>query len=158
MNEQVITSTQSPITSQPPAVLSVSARPHSAIGGMDGDGPLGEPSAENEETLSLLSEIDKTPQITQREISLRLQISLGKTNYLINELVKKGILKARNFSSRPGKMVKVRYLLTPKGLEEKMRLVSHFLERKEKEYRYLKDEWERLQKIRQEQFAAEPRV
>jgi|GEM_PF-992711 EPS-associated MarR family transcriptional regulator len=117
-----------------------------------------QPSIEKEEALFLLSELDKTPQITQREISLRLKISLGKTNYLINELIKKGVLKVRNFSYRPGKMGKVRYILTPSGFEEKLRLMSYFLKRKEDEYRYLKDEWERLQKIKGEPAGEEAKV
>ena len=97
-----------------------------------------------EETLTLLSELYKSPHLTQRALSLRLNISLGKTNYLLHELIKEGAIKARNFSHNEGKLKKVRYILTPKGLEEKIKLTYYFLKRKETEYNLIKQEWEQL--------------
>ena len=94
-----------------------------------------------EETLSVIKEIEANPATTQRAVSKKLGISLGKTNYLLKELIKKGIVKGESFSTNPGKLKKVSYLLTSKGLEEKMRLTYHFLKIKEAEYKYLKEEW-----------------
>lgn len=99
-----------------------------------------------EETLSVIKEIEINPAITQRAVSKKLGISLGKTNYLLKELIAKGLIKGESFSANPGKLKKISYLLTPKGFEEKMRLAYHFLQKKEEEYKILKDWLERSQK------------
>lgn len=98
--------------------------------------------APQEEVLHLIKEIESNPESTQRTISQRLDISLGKTNYLLKELMKKGFIKARNFSTRANKLKKIQYILTPKGFQVKMHLMKHFLEKKETEYLSLKQEWE----------------
>ena len=97
-----------------------------------------------EEALSVIKEIETNPATTQRAVSKKLGISLGKTNYLLKELIQKGIIKGESFSTNPGKLRKISYLLTPKGLEEKTRLTYHFLKKKEAEYNKLKDEMEHL--------------
>jgi len=99
---------------------------------------------EKEEILSIFKEIEKDPVATQRTVSHKLGISLGKTNYLLRELIKKGLIKAKHFSDNPQKLKKIQYLLTEKGFEEKLRLTYYFLQRKETEYSHLKEEWERL--------------
>lgn len=96
-----------------------------------------------EEILSIIKEIETNPYVTQRDVSTRLGISLGKTNYLLKALVKKDIIKTKSFLNNPGKLKKIGYLLTSKGLEEKMQLTYHFLKKKEAEYNILKKEWER---------------
>ena len=101
-----------------------------------------------EEALSIIKEIETNPAATQRAVSKKLGISLGKTNYLLRELIQKGIIKGESFSANPGKMGKVSYLLTPKGLEEKLRLTYHFLKIKEAEYNDLKKEWDARPKPR----------
>jgi len=100
--------------------------------------------AEKEETLVFLSELHSSPHLTQRDLSTKLNVSLGKTNYLIKQFIKTGMLKVRNFSENPGKIKKVKYILTKKGFKEKVRLTYYFLKRKESEYNRMKDEWERL--------------
>ena len=97
---------------------------------------------QKEETLSILKELEASPNTTQRDLSNRLNISLGKTNYLLRELILKGFIKVKNFTGSPGKLRKIHYLLTEKGLEEKFRLLQHFLLRKEEEYNKLKQEME----------------
>jgi len=98
----------------------------------------------NEESFRLLSELHNSPNLTQRELSKKLNISLGKTNYLIQQLIKKGIVKVKSFSSNPGKLGKVKYILTGKGIKEKLHLTYYFLQRKEREYLALKKEIERI--------------
>ncbi len=98
-----------------------------------------------EESLSVIKEIETNPATTQRAVSKKLGISLGKTNYLLKELIAKGLIKGESFSNNPGKVKKISYLLTPKGFDEKMRLVQHFLKKKEIEYKALKNEWENSQ-------------
>lgn len=96
-----------------------------------------------EESLSIIKEVETNPATTQRTVSKNLGISLGKTNYLLKELIKKGLVKGESFSTHPGRLKKISYLLTPKGVEEKMRLTYHFLKIKEAEYKRLKEEWGR---------------
>jgi len=97
-----------------------------------------------EENLLIIKEIEAQPAATQRNLSNKLGISLGKTNYLLKELAKKGLIEVRNFSDNPGKLGKIRYYLTKEGLEHRMQLVKHFLGEKEVEYNQLKTEWQRL--------------
>lgn len=97
-----------------------------------------------EEILHLIREIETSPEINQRELSTKLGISLGKTNYLLKELVKKGLVKAKNFTDNPGKLRKIRYILTKEGLEHRIKLTYHFLKRKEAEYNRIKNEWDKI--------------
>ncbi len=97
---------------------------------------------QTEETLFILKELEANPNTTQRDLSSRLSISLGKTNYLLRELILRGFIKVKNFTGNPGKLRKIHYLLTEKGIEEKLRLLQHFLQRKEGEYNKLKQELE----------------
>jgi len=94
-----------------------------------------------EDTLHVIREVEQDPALNQRILSQRLNISLGKTNYLLKELVKKGIIKIRNFSQNPKKGRTARYVLTMKGLEERANLIRHFLKVKEEEFERLKDEY-----------------
>jgi EPS-associated MarR family transcriptional regulator len=102
--------------------------------------------APREEVLRIIGHLEDDPSATQRTLSNRLDISLGKTNYLLKELIKKGFVKAQNFSHNSGKIQKVNYLLTKEGFEERLRLTSYFLKAKEDEYNRMKLEWERLTK------------
>jgi len=95
-----------------------------------------------EETLQLIKEIEGDSSLNQRVLSQRLNISLGKTNYLLKALARKGVIKIRSFSKNPRKARKLKYILTPKGLEEKMKLTYYFLKVKEKEFNRLKSEYE----------------
>lgn len=101
---------------------------------------------QKEETLFIFNELEANPNATQRDLSTRLNISLGKTNYLLRELILRGFIKAKNFTGNPGKLKKIHYFLTEKGLEEKFRLLKHFLQIKEIEYNQLKHESDLLMK------------
>ena len=89
---------------------------------------------QKEETLFILKELEANPNVTQRDLSSRLNMSLGKTNYLLRKLILKGFVKVKNFTGNPGKLRKIHYLLTEKGLEEKLRHHKHLLQIKNKEY------------------------
>ncbi|MFA5156115.1 MAG: MarR family EPS-associated transcriptional regulator [Candidatus Omnitrophota bacterium] len=97
-----------------------------------------------EENLFIIKELETNPAATQRVLSDKLGISLGKTNYLLKALIKKGFIKVHNFSHNPGKIQKINYYLTKHGLEEKIRLMRIFLKKKEAEYNFLKQEWEAI--------------
>lgn len=97
-----------------------------------------------EEILFIIKEIETSPTTTQRTLSERLGISLGKTNYLLKGLIKKGLIEVKNFSNNPGKLQKIQYLLTKEGFEHKLELMHHFLKIKETEYNRLRQECEQL--------------
>jgi EPS-associated MarR family transcriptional regulator len=97
-----------------------------------------------EEELFIIKEIESEPTLTQRQLSGRLGISLGKTNYLLNALIAKGFIEIKNFAIKPGKMTKIHYHLTKEGFEHKMHLMELFLKQKEVEYSKMKQEWEEL--------------
>jgi EPS-associated MarR family transcriptional regulator len=103
------------------------------------------PKLEIGEVLKLLREIKETPEMTQRELSSRLGVSLGKVNFLIKALIDKGFIKAKNFKNANNKYAYI-YILTPPGLEEKARITYHFLKRKMEEYDQLEEEIRQLKK------------
>ncbi len=96
-----------------------------------------------EENLIVIKEIEIKPLVTQRELSAKLSISLGKVNYLLKELTKKGLIEVKNFTDSPGKLNKLQYYLTKKGLEYKINVTRHFLKEKEAQYNYLKADLEK---------------
>ncbi len=97
-----------------------------------------------EETLHIIKEIGRNSFATQRTISGKLGISLGKTNYLLNALIEKGLVKYNSFSSNTGKIRKIQYSLTRRGIKERVLLMRHFLKIKEDEYNRIKQEWDSL--------------
>ncbi len=96
-------------------------------------------SSHEEAHLRILKTVSAEPDISQRQLAVRLGVSLGKTNFLIKALLEKGLLKAGNFRRAENKFKYV-YLLTPKGFGEKVRLTRAYLARKEAEYEALKTE------------------
>lgn len=93
----------------------------------------------------LLSYLAAHPDATQRELARELGVSIGKVNYCVQALVAKGWLKIRNFQKSRNKSVYL-YLLTAKGIEEKMDVTSAFLQRKLEEYEQLTKEIARLRR------------
>ena len=89
--------------------------------------------------------LQDNPQITQRELSQKLGVSLGATNYVLRALLDKGAIKIQNFQASRKKL-SYAYLLTPTGILEKARLTTQFLARKRAEYEALKAEIEAVSK------------
>ena len=85
----------------------------------------------------LLRLLEVNPKMKQRELSAAAGVSLGKTNYCINALLEKGLIKVQNFKSNKRKLGYA-YLLTPAGIAEKAVLTQLFLKRKMEEYEVLK--------------------
>jgi len=100
---------------------------------------------EAEEMLILMRVINENPQMTQRDLSSRLGLSLGKINFLIKSLIEKGFIKADNFKNSNNK-ISYLYLLTPAGIEEKTKITYRFLKRKMEEYEKLENEIRHLKK------------
>jgi len=94
--------------------------------------------------LELLRKLEKNPELTQRELSKEMGVSLGKINYCMKKLIEKGWIKLSNFNKNLNKM-SYAYLLTPKGIEQKSKLTLAFLEIKLEEYELVKYEISKLQ-------------
>lgn len=76
---------------------------------------------------------------SQRALAQELGFSVGKINYVLNALVSKGLIKVENFATTENKK-KYCYLLTKKGITEKMALTEKYIEIKKHEYHVLQDE------------------
>jgi EPS-associated MarR family transcriptional regulator len=87
--------------------------------------------------------LQENPDLTQRELAQKLDISVGGLNYCLNALIDKGFVKVSNFQQSKNKFKYV-YLLTPQGFAEKVSMTSRFLKRKIDEYDALKGEIEAL--------------
>ncbi len=94
---------------------------------------------DNQNHLEILRRIQKKPDSTQRQLAKGLGFSLGKLNYCLRELKKKGLVKAKNFKKNTNKLNYL-YILTPKGISHKTNLTLNFMKRKMKEYDELKKE------------------
>ena len=92
-----------------------------------------------QDKFNILRVIEKKSDSTQRSIANELDISLGKLNYCLAELKKKGLIKINNFKKNPNKLNYL-YVLTPKGIGEKTKLTINFMKRKMQEYDELKIE------------------
>lgn len=75
----------------------------------------------------------------------RLGVSLGRVNFCLRALADKGLVKANNFRRSDNKRAYA-YVLTPKGVDEKVRLTVNFLQRKMIEYDRLQVELESLRR------------
>jgi len=64
---------------------------------------------------------------------------LGKMNYILNALIKKGIIKVQNFRNNKNKLAYT-YYLTPMGINEKAILTVKFFKKKLNEYDTIKKE------------------
>ena len=100
---------------------------------------------DKEEAYRLLKEIEGNPKISQRYLAGQLAMSLGKTNFLVNALIDKGIIKAKNFKNSQNKLAYA-YYLTPRGIKTKLDLTYKFLLLKTHEYEKLKREIEYFKK------------
>lgn len=87
----------------------------------------------------LLQVLKDEPQISQRELALRMGISLGLTNYCLKALITKGWVKTRNFFES-GRKDRYLYQLTPQGIANKAQLTREFLARKRAEYQAIEAE------------------
>lgn len=109
-----------------------------------------------EDTFEILKLLSTSDSFTQRDLSERIGFSLGKTNYLLKALVKRGLISVKNFTDHNGKLSKVKYILTNKGFNERLTLTYHFLQRKEAEYNKLKQDWEEISKNQELELGQSP--
>lgn len=83
--------------------------------------------------LTVLRLLADQPGLSQRDLSRAIGVSLGKTHYVLHALLDKGLLKAHNFRRSDNKIAYA-YVLTPRGISEKLRMTRSFLRRKEAEF------------------------
>lgn len=91
----------------------------------------------------LMRLLDANPRMSQREVARELGISLGRVNYCLQALVRRGWIKAANFKNSQNKAAYM-YLLTPRGLERKASLTLQFLQSRMREYETLRREIEQI--------------
>tara|TARA_B100000945_G_scaffold43166_1_gene29354 strand:+ start:1311 stop:1616 length:306 start_codon:yes stop_codon:yes gene_type:complete len=99
-------------------------------------------SSDDDKQFEVLRKLHKNSKLTQRKLADELGYSLGKLNFILNELKKKGMVKYKNFKNNENK-INYLYVLTPKGVTKKTKLLYKFMERKLKEYDELKKEIEK---------------
>ena len=87
----------------------------------------------------LLKEIKSNPNISQREMANQLNISLGKINYTLLQLKKRGLVKLKYFKKNKNKMHYM-YFLTPKGISEKTKITVNFMKQRMAGYEELRKE------------------
>ena len=87
----------------------------------------------------LLRELEREQHQSQRALARQLGFSLGKMNFLIRALGEKGFVKMENFAHNRNK-AQYRYIVTPRGIREKMRITKAFIRRKEAEYENIRRE------------------
>jgi len=84
-------------------------------------------------TLRLMGEIEHEGSSSQRELSRRLNLSLGLVNNFLKRLVNKGYFKVKTMPKN-----RVKYCLTPEGLARKSRLTVEYLQYSTRFYRDIK--------------------
>ena len=93
----------------------------------------------DEDNFAILRKIDQSSKISQRELAKELGFSLGKLNYCLKALKKKGLIKIKNFEKN-NKKLNYLYILTPKGIYSKSILTINFMKKKMQEYDELQKE------------------
>ncbi|MFY7864471.1 MarR family EPS-associated transcriptional regulator [Roseateles sp.] len=91
----------------------------------------------------LLRNIEERNSTNQRDLAVRMGISVGKVNFCLRAVVEKGWVKVNNFKRADNKWAYA-YLLTPSGVSAKVTLAKAFLDRKEREFEQLQAEIDRL--------------
>ncbi len=98
---------------------------------------------DEQDHFEVLRKIQKMPDSSQRELAKQLGFSLGKLNYCLKALQKKGLVKLQNFRKQSNKITYLQYVITPKGIAERTKLTINFMKTKMKEYDELKKELKR---------------
>jgi EPS-associated MarR family transcriptional regulator len=93
-----------------------------------------------QDNFELLRKIHNKPEFSQRQLAESLGFSLGKLNYCLKELKKKGLVKIESFGRQKNKLSYLRYIITPKGISIRTKLTLNFMKRKMSEYEELKKE------------------
>lgn len=93
----------------------------------------------------VIRELERNPLQTQRELAKKLEVSLGKINYVLSGLVEKGIIKIKKLKNHPEK-IRFKYILPPEGIREKIRITKRYLKKRMEEYEEIRREIEELKR------------
>jgi DNA-binding MarR family transcriptional regulator len=92
-----------------------------------------EPSIETTHDLSLLDNIERTPDITQADLATQLGVAVGTVNWHLKRLISKGYIKVKRAERR-----KLLYIITPEGLAIRARLTVDYVEQQFNLYRRIR--------------------
>jgi|GEM_PF-709505 len=84
--------------------------------------------------LNTLLELKQNPSLTQRSLAHRLNISLGLTNAILQNLIHRGWIKAKKMTGR-----KILYLITPQGMARATNLIYDRFRETQNYYQYTKE-------------------
>jgi len=84
--------------------------------------------------LNTLLELKENPNLSQRSLAHKLDISLGLTNSILKNLISRGWIKAKKDTGR-----KLLYLITPQGMANVSRLMYTRFQETLHYYHYTKD-------------------
>ena len=107
----------------------------------------------NHEELELIMLKNAHNISSQKSLAKEIGFSVGKINYVLNALIEKGLIKSENFMTSENKR-KYKYLLTEKGIQEKMQLTRKFITKKKAEFEELQRDLETYEENLKYQSAA----
>jgi len=84
--------------------------------------------------LDTLLELKDNPSQSQRSLAHKLNISLGLTNSILQNLIHRGLIKAQKMTGR-----KILYLITPKGMVQATNFIYDRVRETQHYYQYAKD-------------------
>ena len=84
--------------------------------------------------LDTLLELKENPSLSQRSLAHKLNISLGLTNSSLQNLIHRGLIKAKKMTGR-----KILYLITPKGMVQATNFIYDRVRETQHYYQYTKD-------------------
>ncbi|MBA7512464.1 hypothetical protein ES705_04469 [subsurface metagenome] len=84
--------------------------------------------------LDTLLELKDDPSLSQRSLAHKLNISLGLTNSILQNLIHRGLIKAKKMTGR-----KILYLITPKGIVQATNFIYDRVRETQHYYQYTKD-------------------
>ena len=100
-------------------------------------------ACDEEIRFKLLMLLKDEPQLTQREMNRRMGFSLGKVNYCVTSLTRKGMIRVERSKNSPKKKAYL-YQITPEGINEYQRLAFSYLKCKLEELDQIRDEIKRV--------------
>lgn len=88
---------------------------------------------------NFLTELRKDKIVTQKDLSIKLKVSVGFINALIKKMLRKGIIKSQQVPYK-----RFIYYLTPKGFSEKSKVVSDYFSASLSLFRDLRNEFNEI--------------
>ena len=110
-------------------------------------------SSKEKKELHVMRILSNTPDITQRDLSQKLDISLGAVNYVVSSIHDKNYIRVKQFKNIRNRLAN-RYSLTRKGRLEKRKLLKKLIENKKGEYSILNME---INALTNEYYTDEPK-